>query len=77
MTQQQISPATEPQLQPQPRCILRLPEVERRTGYKRAHIYNLIRDQKFPKSIPIGIRSVGWDSREIDSWIEQRLEQYR
>ncbi|MCX8745861.1 AlpA family transcriptional regulator [Snodgrassella sp. B3800] len=59
----------------QPRSILRLPEVERRTGYKRAHIYNLIRDNKFPKNKRIGTRTVGWDSQEIDLWVQQRLEQ--
>ena len=60
--------------QPTPqRCILRLPEVQKRTGYKRTHIYNLMKQGKFPQSFRIGIRAVGWDSIEIDQWIEDRL----
>lgn len=57
------------------RRILRRPEVEARTGFKRAHIYNLMNAGKFPKAIRLGIRAVGWDSTEIDQWINQRLEE--
>ncbi|MCW0111793.1 AlpA family transcriptional regulator [Burkholderia pseudomallei] len=55
--------------------ILRRADVERRTGFKRSHIYSLMQQGKFPKAIPIGARAVGWDSREIDQWIEERLRQ--
>lgn len=55
------------------RRILRRPEVESKTGFKRAHIYNLIKKGEFPKAIPLGIRAVGWDSAEIDQWIAQRV----
>lgn len=63
-------------LQPKERCILRLPEVEKRTGYKRSHIYNLMRVGKFPKAIKTGIRSVGWDSYAIEEWINEHLDRY-
>ncbi|KVW44738.1 AlpA family transcriptional regulator [Burkholderia ubonensis] len=56
-------------------CILRRKDVERRTGFKRSHIYNLMHQGKFPKAIPLGERAVGWDSREIDQWIEERRQQ--
>lgn len=55
------------------RRILRRREVEAKTGFKRAHIYQLMNEGKFPKAIPLGIRAVGWDSAEIDQWITQRL----
>ncbi|WJV25675.1 MULTISPECIES: AlpA family transcriptional regulator [Pseudomonas] len=55
------------------RRILRRPEVEAKTGFKRAHIYNLMQEGKFPKPIRLGIRAVGWDSFEIDQWIAERL----
>ncbi|MGL4667635.1 MAG: helix-turn-helix transcriptional regulator [Saezia sp.] len=61
-------------LQSKERCILRMPEVERRTGFKRAHIYKLIRNGKFPHNTKIGSRSVGWDSEDIDQWIEEQLK---
>ncbi|MAC34761.1 AlpA family transcriptional regulator [Parahaliea mediterranea] len=53
--------------------ILRRPEVEAKTGFKRAHIYNLMKAGKFPQALPIGDRAVGWYSAEIDQWIEERL----
>lgn len=55
------------------RRILRLPEVQVRTGFKRAHIYNLISQGRFPKSVQLGPRAVGWDSLAVDQWIEDRI----
>ena len=52
--------------------ILRREEVEAKTGFKRAHIYNLMKAGKFPKAIRLGIRAVGWDSLEIEHWIAER-----
>lgn len=52
--------------------ILRRAEVEAKTGFKRAHIYNLMRDGKFPKAMRLGVRAVGWDSVEIEQWIADR-----
>lgn len=56
------------------RRILRRDEVERKTGFKRAHIYSLMRDGKFPQALRLGIRAVGWDSVEVDQWIAERLK---
>lgn len=55
------------------RYIMRRDEVEKRTGFKRAHIYNLMKEGKFPQARRIGMRAVGWDSAEIDRWIAERL----
>ena len=52
--------------------ILRRPEVEARCGFKRAHLYKLIGNGEFPSPIQIGVRAVGWDSREIDQWIRRK-----
>lgn len=57
----------------QPR-ILRRAEVEARTGFKRAHIYSLIKEGRFPKPVPLGVRAVGWISTEVDQWINDRLQ---
>ncbi|GAA5442617.1 hypothetical protein Misp06_00791 [Microbulbifer sp. NBRC 101763] len=56
------------------RRILRLPEVERLTGYKRSSIYQFAKDGLFPKQHRIGPGAVGWDSREIEAWIEDKLD---
>lgn len=55
--------------------ILRRAEVEARTGFRRAHIYNLMKKGKFPKALRLGVRAVGWDSVEIDQWIADRLKE--
>lgn len=55
------------------RRILRRPEVESRTGFKRAHIYSLMSRGLFPKAVPIGSRAVGWDSLAIECWVADRL----
>ncbi|MBB1612497.1 AlpA family phage regulatory protein [Pseudomonas protegens] len=57
------------------RHIMRRDEVERKTGFKRAHIYNLMKEGKFPQAKRIGMRAVGWDSLEIERWIVERLGQ--
>ena len=57
----------------QPRRILRLPEVELRTGFKRAHIYKLMSQGLFPHSVSLGSRAVGWDSLAIQLWVEDRI----
>jgi len=70
MLQKNEADATTPE-----RRILRRPEVEAKTGFKRAHIYSLMQEGKFPKPIRLGIRAVGWDSLEIDQWIAERLQE--
>lgn len=54
--------------------ILRLPEVEHRTGYKKSAIYQKMKTGDFPKVKRIGPRAVGWDEADIDFWIDQRLQ---
>jgi prophage regulatory protein len=57
---------------PAERRILRRAEVEQKTGFKRAHIYALMREGRFPKALRLGIRAVGWDSAEVEAWIAER-----
>ncbi|MEA9585929.1 AlpA family transcriptional regulator [Xanthomonas sp. WHRI 10064A] len=54
------------------RRILRRADVEARTGFKRAHIYSLMKDQKFPQRVRLGVRAVGWYEDEIDQWLAGR-----
>lgn len=62
-----------PALPPNERRILRLEEVEAKSGFKRAHIYNLMKKRQFPQALRLGVRAVGWDSIEIDQWIDERV----
>lgn len=54
--------------------ILRMPEVEERTGYKRPTIYKFIKAGIFPKQVPLGLRAVGWVESEIDEWIQSKID---
>lgn len=47
---------------PADRYIMRRDEVEQKTGFKRSHIYNLMKAGQFPHCRRIGTRAVGWDS---------------
>ncbi|WP_168404374.1 helix-turn-helix transcriptional regulator [Erwinia amylovora] len=57
--------------------LIRLPEVQRRTGYSKAWIYRLISQKRFPSAIKIGSRSVAFIECEIDEWINQRIAESR
>ncbi|BET96579.1 helix-turn-helix transcriptional regulator [Xenorhabdus taiwanensis] len=57
--------------------LIRLPEVQRRTGYSKAWIYRLIKEEKFPKQVKIGPRSVAFVESEIDGWVDQRIAESR
>ena len=53
--------------------VLRLRDVINTTGLSRSSIYLLMRDDKFPRNILLGARSVGWTQSSIDQWIEGRI----
>ena len=62
--------------------ILRLPQMEAITGYKRSSIYARMNknakqyDPDFPKPVSlssIGRGSVGWLEAEVMTWIERRI----
>jgi prophage regulatory protein len=57
--------------------ILRLPEVLRRTGLGRSSLYLAMARRTFPPSVRLGQRSVGWDSRAVESWIDARITESR
>lgn len=57
--------------------IIRLKEVEGRTGLKRSTIYRRIQRGLFPMNIKMGTRTSGWVDTEITSWIEQQIEKSR
>lgn len=57
--------------------ILRLPDVKSRTGLSRSTIYLLISKNKFPSSVSLGDRAVGWVEKEIDQWIVDQIKNSR
>ena len=53
--------------------LLRLPEVQRRTGLSRSSIYAKIARAEFVRPVRLGPNSVAWSEPEIISWIADRL----
>ena len=60
-----------------PQNILRLPQVKIRVGLSRSSIYAAMADKRFPTSIELGPRAVGWLDSEIDAWLMQQVESSR
>lgn len=57
--------------------LIRITEVQRRTGFGKAWIYRLMSQGKFPASVKIGSRSIAFVESEIDEWINSRIEESR
>ncbi len=57
--------------------LIRLPDVQRRTGYSKAWIYRLMSQGKFPTSVKIGSRAIAFVESEIDDWVNQRIAESR
>ena len=53
--------------------LLRLYDVKDYTGLSKSEIYRLMAEDRFPKAIPLGKRSVAWRSDEIDAWVAERI----
>ncbi len=56
-----------------PSRILRLSEVQARTGLSRTTIYEWRVEGRFPQPVGLGARSVGWIEAEVDEWIGERI----
>lgn len=57
--------------------LIRLSEVLKRTGFGKAWIYRLIKDDKFPAPVKIGTRAVAFVESEINAWIQSVIETSR
>ncbi|MDN4623674.1 MULTISPECIES: helix-turn-helix transcriptional regulator [Enterobacterales] len=57
--------------------LIRLPEVLHKTGYKKAWIYRLISENRFPKPIKLGSRAVAFIEIEVDEWISNTISNSR
>lgn len=56
------------------KSLLRLPQVRQRVGLCKSEIYRLIALGRFPRGVPLGERVRAWDSDEIESWIQSRID---
>jgi prophage regulatory protein len=54
--------------------VLALKDVIHITGLSKSTIYLYIQLEKFPPSIRIGFRRVGWVESEIRNWVREKIE---
>lgn len=52
--------------------ILRRPEVEARTGFKRSQLYKLMAEGSFPRPVKLSVRAIGWREADVDAWLRSR-----
>lgn len=57
---------------PEHDAILRVAQVQERTGLARSSIYYLIQRGEFPPPLKLGRRASGWRESEIEEWISSR-----
>lgn len=57
--------------------ILRLKQVEIRTGLARSTIYLKISKGEFPAQISLGSRAVGWLESDINEWLNDCISSSR
>jgi len=58
-----------------PKVILRINTVVARTGKARSTLYLDIANNRFPKPIKLGDRSVGWLESDVEEWIDKCIQQ--
>ena len=58
-------------------ALLRLPEVEKITGLKRATIYRHASEGRFPKQIKLTNSSSAWIASEVEEWVQSRIAESR
>ncbi|NMZ76629.1 AlpA family phage regulatory protein [Pseudomonas nitroreducens] len=74
----QAASATIPQFDPAT-VIIRMPELEALTGYKRPTVYKRLKDDPtFPRPVPLSDSTsrgapVGWVLAEVQAWVRQRI----
>lgn len=54
--------------------LLRLPQVQARTGLGRSTIYLKISQGQFPAPVKLGARAVAWPESEVTRWIRSRID---
>ena len=57
--------------------LLRLPDVELRTGLGKSAIYARMRANTFPACVKLGPRAAAWPESEIAEWIASKIRNAR
>lgn len=51
-----------------------LRDVLARTSLSKTHTYRLINAGEFPRPVPLGPRRVAFIEREVDDWLQSRVD---
>lgn len=54
--------------------LIRLPEVERVTGFKKSTLYGWIKEKTFPRPVQIG-RMSAWPESAVLQWVQDRIKE--
>lgn len=54
--------------------LIRLPEVQHRTGLSKSEIYRRMKSRRFPRARKISTRIAAWSKSEIEAWIVFQLD---
>lgn len=57
--------------------IISVDEVSKKTTLSRSSVYAYAASGKFPASVRLGDRQVGWVEAEVDAWLQERVENHR
>lgn len=57
--------------------LLRLPDVEAKTGFKKSAIYAGMKAGTFPACVKLGPRAAAWPLSQIEAWIADRIRNPR
>ena len=53
--------------------LLRRTQVQELTGLSKTSIYKRMNEGDFPQSITLSPKTIRWDRREIDKWIDLQI----
>jgi prophage regulatory protein len=54
--------------------LIRLPQVEATTGFKKSTLYGWIKEGKFPRPVQIG-RMSAWPESKVHQWVQDRIQE--
>ncbi|PMO60347.1 hypothetical protein BCT06_12690 [Vibrio breoganii] len=57
----------------EPNRFIRLKDVIHISGLSKSSIYDKMKTEAFPKSIPLGGRSVAWVETEVYAWVNKKI----
>ena len=52
-------------------AILKMPDVTKVTGLSRTQLLKMVKDGEFPKPVRLSVRSVGWRSSDVNTWLSE------